>query len=159
MHIDDLERYWLIAVAAVLGCFAAALIAGVFVFGVELPSPIGRINPTEIDQSEFAETGVRHMGGNQYTVYMIAQMWVYQPSEVRVPTGAEVTFYITSKDISHGIIIEQHDVNLMLLPGQIAQATTTFRRPGTYRMICHEYCGTGHQGMIGKIVVGEEEGE
>lgn len=153
MHIDQFERYWLIAVAAVLGAFAAALLVSVFVFGVRLPSPVGRINPTEIDQTEFAQPGIYHMGGNQYNVYMIAQMWRFTPPEIRVPRGAEVTFWITSQDITHGIIIEQHDVNLMLLPGQVARTTVTFERIGTYRMVCHEYCGPGHQNMVGTIIV------
>jgi cytochrome c oxidase subunit 2 len=153
MHIDDLERYWLVAVAVVLGAFTAALFVSVFVFGISLPSPVGRIDPTTIEQTEFAQTGLRHMGGDQYTVHMVAQMWRYEPSEVRVPAGSEVTFIITSKDITHGLIIEEHDVNLMLLPGQVARATATFARPGTYRLICHEYCGPGHHNMIGEIIV------
>jgi cytochrome c oxidase subunit 2 len=62
---------------------------------------------------------------------------------------------MTSKDITHGIIIEQHDVNLMLLPGQVTRATTTFNRPGTYQMVCHEYCGPGHHNMISTVIVEE----
>jgi cytochrome c oxidase subunit 2 len=156
MHIDQFERYWLIAVGAVLGAFTAALLVSVFVFGVTLPSPVGRIDPTTIDQSEFAEPGLRHMGGNQYTAHVIAQMWMFVPRELTVPQGAEVTFIMTSRDITHGILIEEHDVNLMLLPGQVARATTTFDRPGTYQMICHEYCGPGHHNMIGTIIVEEQ---
>jgi cytochrome c oxidase subunit 2 len=155
MRIDELERYWLISVSVVLGAFVAALFASVFVFGINLPSPVGRIDPTRVDETEFAEVGLRHMGDNQYTVHMTAQMWRYDPTEVRVPAGSEVTFIITSKDITHGIIIEEHAVNLMLLPGQIARATATFNRPGTYRMVCHEYCGPGHHNMIGTIIVEE----
>jgi cytochrome c oxidase subunit 2 len=155
MHIDELERYWLIAVSVVLGAFTAALLASVFVFGVSLPSPVGRIDPMEIETSEFADPGLRHMGDNQYTAHIIAQMWRYTPGEIRVPVGSEVTFVMTSKDITHGIIIEQHDVNLMLLPGQVTRATTTFNRPGTYQMVCHEYCGPGHHNMIGQVVVEE----
>ena len=34
MHIDRLERYWIIAVGVVLGAFGAAIVASVVVFGV-----------------------------------------------------------------------------------------------------------------------------
>jgi cytochrome c oxidase subunit 2 len=156
MHIDELERYWLISVSVVLGAFTAALLASVFVFGVELPSPVGRIDPTTIGEGEFAEPGLRHMGGNQYTAHIIAQMWIYNPNEIRVPVGSEVTFIMTSKDITHGIIIEEHDVNLMLLPGQVTRTTATFERPGTFEMVCHEYCGPGHHSMIGQVIVEEQ---
>ncbi|NJO06850.1 MAG: hypothetical protein HC876_15760 [Chloroflexaceae bacterium] len=92
MHIDVLERYWLIAVGVTLGTFTAALLAGIFIFGLRTPSPVGRIDPTMIDQTEFAETGLRDMGNNRYEVYMLAQMWSFRPSEITVPAGAEVTF-------------------------------------------------------------------
>lgn len=155
MHIDQFERYWLIAVAVVLGAFSAALFVGIVAFGVRLPSPVGRIDPTQIQQTEFATPGIRDMGNNRYTVHLVAQMWNFNPGEIRVPKGAEVTFFMTSRDVTHGIIIEQHDVNLMLLPGQIARSTTVFDRPGTYHLICHEYCGPGHQNMVGTIIVEE----
>lgn len=160
MHIDELERYWILAVAAMLGAFLAALLASVFIFGIELPSPVGRLNPTQLDQTEFATPGLRSMGGNRYTAHIVAQMWSFdigqaagQPAEIRVPRGAEVTFVVTSKDVTHGFQIEQHNVNLMLLPGQIAREAALFDRPGTYRIICHEYCGPGHQNMIATIIV------
>jgi cytochrome c oxidase subunit 2 len=49
---------------------------------------------------------------------------------------------------------------MMLLPGQISTLTATFDKPGTYNVICHEYCGAGgptigHHTMYGQIVVDE----
>jgi len=158
MH--TLERYWLMAVFGMLGAFGAALLASVFIFGISLPSPVGRVDPRQLDQTEFASPGVRNMGDNRYTAHIVAEMWRFnigqglgQPAEIRIPRGAEVTFFVTSKDVTHGFQIEQHDVNLMLLPGQIAQATARFNRTGTFHIICHEYCGPGHQTMYATIVV------
>jgi cytochrome c oxidase subunit 2 len=31
----------------------------------------------------------------------------------------------------------------------------TFEEPGTYHVICNEYCGQGHSGMHGKLIVRE----
>jgi cytochrome c oxidase subunit 2 len=158
MHLHRLERYWIIAIAFVIGAFLAALIASVFVFGVRLPSPVGEIDPESlgpkrVQETQFAEPGVRHMGGNQYTAHVLAQTWYFEPKELHVPVGAEVTFFVTSRDVTHGFIIEEHNINLMLIPGEISSAKTTFDRPGTYRIICHEYCGSGHHTMIGEIIV------
>jgi hypothetical protein len=41
MHIDRYERIYIIASAAVLGAFFAALLASALVFGVHLPEPQG----------------------------------------------------------------------------------------------------------------------
>lgn len=153
MHVDRLERIWIIAASATLGVFLAALIAGAVIFGVRLPDLGGFVNPSELDQTEFANPGVRDMGDNQYEVYMVARMWSFTPTEIRVPAGAEVTFHVTSADITHGFLIEHHNVNMELVPGHIATLRATFQRPGTYAILCHEYCGRGHHLMHGQIIV------
>lgn len=162
MHIDQFEKYWLIAVFVVIGAFTAALFASVFIFGVRLPSPAERIDPRElapkqIDQTEFAEPGLRHMGDNQYTAHVLAQTWFFKPKEICVPVGSDVTFFVTSKDVTHGFIIEEHNVNLMLIPGQVSRTKAPFNRVGEFRIICHEYCGSGHHTMIAKMIVAENE--
>lgn len=158
MHIDPLERYWLLAISVVVGAFTAALLASVFIFGVRLPGPSGRIDPQElspktIGQTEFAEPGLRHMGRNQYTAHFLAQTWFFTPKEIRIPVGADVTFVVTSKDVIHGFIIQEHNVNMMIIPGQISRTSAKFEHPGEYLIICHEYCGSGHQTMFAKIIV------
>ncbi|MCL5997610.1 MAG: cytochrome C oxidase subunit II [Chloroflexi bacterium] len=163
MHIDRLERYWLTAVAAMLGSFVAALVVSVTVFGIRLPSPVDRIDPQHLEETEFAEPGIRAVGGNRYEVHIVAKMWSYDagpeagaagaPPVIRIPNGSQVTFYVTSRDIIHGFYIEQHSVNLEVIPGQVARASTLFNRPGTYKIICNQYCGAGHQTMYGDIIV------
>lgn len=157
MHIDQFERTWINAVVVVLGIFFASLIAGAALFGVRTPESGGFLNPQEIMDSEFASPGVRHMGGNRYEARILAQKWNFTPSEIRVPVGAEVTFIITSRDITHGFLIEDHNANLEIIPGHIGRVHATFNEEGTYHFLCHEYCGRLHQAMYGKIIV--EDGE
>jgi cytochrome c oxidase subunit 2 len=164
MHIDRLERYWLIAVFSVMGVFIAALLASVFIFGVRLPSTNEKIDPRslapkEIVNTEFAEPGLRHMGDNAYTAHFLAQTWFFKPDEICVPVGADVSFAVTSKDVVHGFIIEGHNVNMMLVPGEISRTRASFNRVGTFRIICHEYCGSGHHTMIAKIIVAQNAQE
>jgi cytochrome c oxidase subunit II len=166
MHIDKYERYWIIIVAAALGVFFAALLAGALIFGVRAPDKVGAINPNALDQTEFANPGIFDMGDNHYNVYMVASYrrgWIFDAGQeekidgknqvLRFPQGAKVTFYVTSEDITHGFIIEEHNANVELVPGQIARVTTTFNRSGTFHIQCHEYCGSGHQGMWAQIIV------
>jgi len=41
----------------------------------------------------------------------------------------------------------------MLIPGFIATFTTRFDKAGERLMPCHEYCGTGHGAMWGRVQV------
>lgn len=153
MHVDKYERWWIIIVVATLSAFLAALVVGAVVFGVRLPEPVDIVNPSQLNEAGFSETGLVHMGDNQYEVRMIARMWSFSPRTITVPEGAVVTFLIASADITHGFIIEHHNVNLQLVPGHIARATVTFDHPGEWHFLCHEYCGRGHQTMHGVVVV------
>jgi cytochrome c oxidase subunit 2 len=153
MHIDRLERYWLIAVAVTLGAFIAALTASIVIFGVRLPSPVDRIDPRNLQGTGFEEPTLRDLGDGRYEAYILAEMWKFTPKEFTIPQGSYVTFYVTSKDVTHGFEIEKHNANLMLLPGQIARVEVHFNRVGDFHIICHEYCGPGHQNMVAKITV------
>ena len=90
VHIDKYERYWLIAVAAMLGAFAAALVATAVVFGIRLPSPVGRVDPQNLADSDFANPGVVNLGNNTYEVHVVAKMWAY--GIVRKPASADLAF-------------------------------------------------------------------
>jgi cytochrome c oxidase subunit 2 len=160
MEINKLEKYWLVAVMSVLGAFAAATIAAVTIFGIRLPSPVDRINPLFLEGTEFANPGVRQIAGNRFEAYITAKSWSFNagsdagvPPTLRFPAGSEVTFYVTSLDVMHGFQIENHTINLELVPGQVARSTVSFNRPGTFHIICNHYCGAGHQIMYGTIVV------
>jgi len=64
-----------------------------------------------------------------------------------------VTFRITSRDVIHGFEITGKNANVMLIPGQISLVKVKFDEPGEHYIICHEYCGIGHQNMFAKIIV------
>ena len=64
-----------------------------------------------------------------------------------------MTFYVTSRDIIHGFYLENHSINLEVIPGYVARGTVNFNQAGTFKIICDQYCGAGHQIMYGQVVV------
>jgi cytochrome c oxidase subunit 2 len=89
-----------------------------------------------------------------YQVYSVAKMWQFEPSEIFIPVGSEVDFFVTSKDVVHGFNIAEKNVNLMAIYGNISKQTVRFDKPGVYKITCHEYCGVGHQNMQAEVIVG-----
>lgn len=159
MHIDKREQLWIIISTITLSAFFAALLIGAVVFGVRLPEPDGFVNPSALHNTPFAEPGIVQVGENDYEVYMTARMWAFTPSQISVPLDSNVTFYITSSDITHGYMIEHHNINIELVPGHVAKASVTFDGLGEFAMLCHEYCGRGHHLMWGTITVFDPEAE
>lgn len=154
MKVHVYEKAFLWVGALMLVAFGAALVYTSVAMGIHLPGAEARVDPTALgSEPPFDDPGVREVGPNRYEVVMIGRVWAFEPSEIRVPAGAEVTFYATSADVIHGVHVEDSRVNMMLIPGQVARNTYTFEEPGEYLMVCHEYCGAGHHGMYGTVIV------
>jgi cytochrome c oxidase subunit 2 len=148
------ELAWILPSIALPVGMLVALTVTAFGAGIHLPGVAGRIDPRAVDQTPpFNAPGVVQVAPGRYEVRLTAQVWSFAPNEIRVPAGSLVHFTMTSKDVVHGFFIPAADVNVMLLPGQIAHVEARFDRPGTYPMICHEYCGIAHHVMAGTIIV------
>jgi cytochrome c oxidase subunit 2 len=87
------------------------------------------------------------------TVRMIGQQYSFTPQCILVPAATPITFRATSSDAVHGLLIEGTNINTMLIPGYISVTTARFSTPGEHLMPCHEFCGTGHEGMWAKVKV------
>jgi cytochrome c oxidase subunit 2 len=154
MRVHDYEKAFLWVGAALLVVFLSTLTYTSVAMGIHLPGHVGQVDPAQVRSlPPFDNPGVRRTGEHTYEAVILGQVWQFIPNEIRVPAGAEVTFTATSVDVIHGLEIQGTTLNLMLIPGQISRNTYTFREPGEHLMICHEYCGVGHQLMYGKVVV------
>jgi len=145
--MDRAERLALVASAFVMAGFFVAMVYAATGLGIGVPTCVTDVAP-------FSEGKIIDKGGNHYEVHVVAKMWSFDPAEINLPPGADVDLYLSAKDVMHGLYIERTDVNLMAIPGSVNAARVTFRQPGTYAMVCHEYCGTGHQNMAGRFVIG-----
>lgn len=154
MHIEQYEKFFLRLTAVTLVLFFGAIAASALSSQVTLHDPPGRVDPAALSSTPpFDAPGVYERDDGEYEVIMIAQTWSFVPNEVRVPEGSTVHFVMTSRDVTHGFMITGVVANVMLLPGQISHATVRFDRPGEHLIICHEYCGLGHQNMFARIFV------
>jgi len=129
---------------AVMVLFLVGLLVLATGFGVDVPGCVTEMKPFERDT--LFQTGER-----RWELHVVARMWAYQMPPVELPVGSEVDIYLTSGDVVHGFHIDRTNVNLMAVPGTVTYARVLFREPGDYPIVCHEYCGIGHQQMVGII--------
>ena len=154
MPIERLERSFLWAAGAMIVIFFATVTVSAFAWGLQLPSPGGRVDPEALDRTPpFDKPGLREIAPGQYEADMVALTWAFLPNKLEIPRGSTVTFKITSKDVIHGFEIPGKRANVMLIPGQVSSVTVKFDEPGEFLYICHEYCGIAHHAMFGTIVV------
>lgn len=158
MHIDRYERWYLFGAIALLLVFMLALAVSSFAWGIRVPVPYEQVDPRTVATPPSPwglseEERVRELAPGRYEAYILGQMWQFTPKLITVPKGSTITFYLTSKDVQHGLKLSGTNINMMVLPGQVSVLTATFDTPGTYNFICHEYCGALHHTMYGQLVV------
>lgn len=76
--------------------------------------------------------------------------------------GKPYRFNVTSTDVNHGFGIYDEEMVLLAqtqaMPGYTNPLTITFKTPGTYKILCLEYCSIGHHIMIKDIIVKPDGG-
>ena len=156
-HHDQIakwERRW-IAVSGLMSLTFVILIAyNLATEGGHIAQVAARGTPdTLLSRQLFAEPGLRITGPGQAQVAIVAQAFNFVPERIRVPVDTEVTFYLTARDVIHGWQVVNTNLNVEVIPGEISVLRYTFTRPGTYLTVCNQYCGIGHQNMLGAIEV------
>jgi len=158
MEIHRFEKFWLVVSLLLIFGFVTTIVYGAVGAGVAMVNDDGgTVDPQDITASEnFREPGVYEAGNGEYDVYVEARQFSFRPGSsdpIEVPANSRVTFHVTSSDVTHGFSVVGTNINTMVIPGQVAQITTVFEEPGTYYVVCHEYCGAAHHGMEGQIRV------
>ena len=97
--------------------------------------------------------GVFEVGPNRYEAVVVAFEGGFDPSEMRFPVGAEVSFRVRSVDLVHGFLIEGTGIEFEIDPIEPGLATHTFEEAGEYNLLCYVYCGGGHPAMLGTVIV------
>jgi len=119
---------------------------------------IANINPPTgsqtVDPAKYSiSPGLNKTGPDTYDAYYVAKAFTFQPNDLKIPVNSTVHFYVTSADVVHGFFVPHTDLNMMAVPGWVNNETHRFTKKGTYLLLCHEYCGIGHQDMFAKIEV------
>lgn len=149
MSINVFEkRAFLLAVGSV-GVSLGLIAYATWGMGINVPTCI------PLGTKPFDQASVTKLDGKNYEVHYIARMWAFEPSVLRIPTGSTLDIYAATKDVTHGLLIAGTNVNLMLVPGAIANGRVHFAKPGLYTIVCHEYCGRNHQNMNARIEVSD----
>ena len=146
MTITQLEKriVW-ISLVFVLLLFGFAALA-INTFHVGLPTCLTTVKPFQ--KGELITHSPTH-----YELHYVARMWRFEPQEVTVPTGSTVDIYLSTADVTHGLILLGTDLNLMAVPGVVNYTRVKFDKPRVYQLLCQEYCGTGHDRMAANLRV------
>ena len=87
-------------------------------------------------------------------IKVTAKKFEYSPNEIRIKKGVPVVLEFTSLDRVHGFTIpDLGGVRATIEPGKATRVTIMAPKAGTYEFHCDLFCGEGHEGMTGRIIV------
>lgn len=139
------KRIIWIAVAFVIVLLGLSALA-INLFHVGLPTCLSDVKPFQ--KGELIAHSPTH-----YEVHYVARMWKFEPEDVTVPEGSTVDIYLSAADVTHGLILLGTNLNLMAVPGVVNYARVKFDKPHVYQLLCHEFCGAGHDRMAAELHV------
>jgi cytochrome c oxidase subunit 2 len=95
-------------------------------------------------------------------IFVVAKQWMWKTqhpggereiNELHVPVDRPVRLVMSSEDVIHSFFVPALRVKQDVVPGRYETMWFQATRPGTYGILCAEYCGTDHSGMLGRVVV------
>jgi cytochrome c oxidase subunit II len=95
-------------------------------------------------------------GQTERIIKITAKKFEYSPNEIRIKKGVPVVLEFTSLDRVHGFTVpDLGGIRATIEPGKVTQVRIMAPKAGTYEFHCDLFCGDGHEGMTGKIIVEE----
>jgi cytochrome c oxidase subunit II len=92
-------------------------------------------------------------GDSEQHVSMQAMKFDYLPDQVTVKKGKPVALELTTLDRLHGFDAPSLGLHTQIEPGPPTVVHFTPEKAGSFGVHCDVFCGDGHEGMAGRIVV------
>jgi cytochrome c oxidase subunit 2 len=101
-------------------------------------------------QDAGAET---HVGKGVKEIRMTAKKYEYEPGVITVKQGEHVRLIIMPLDHDHGFKIDAYHIDELLKKGEPTTIEFTADTTGAFPFQCSHFCGLGHKGMKGELIV------
>ena len=92
---------------------------------------------------------------NEQVIQITAKRFEYSPKEITLKKGVPAVFEFTSLDRLHGFNCPGLRLRTDIHPGKTNTLRFTPDKAGTFPFHCDNFCGSGHEGMRGTIIVTE----
>jgi cytochrome c oxidase subunit 2 len=82
-----------------------------------------------------------------------AERFKFTPAVIELKLGQPVVLELTTLDRKHGFQVPDLKVDESIEPGKVTRVRIVPDKAGTFPFHCDIFCGSGHEEMVGEIVV------
>lgn len=86
-------------------------------------------------------------------IKVVAKKFDFTPGEIHLKRGEPVVLELNTLDVVMGFNAPDFGVRCDIVPGAVSRVRFTPERAGEFAFHCDIFCGSGHEGMTGTIVV------
>jgi cytochrome c oxidase subunit II len=90
-----------------------------------------------------------------YDFQITSRKYEFGPSSLRAKKGDHLRLVIVALDHDHGFRLDEFHINKKIERGKTVTVDFTADKAGTFSFRCSNFCGLGHGGMKGTLVVEE----
>ena len=98
-------------------------------------------------------TGLVLAQSKERVITIVARRFVFLPGEIELKRGEPVVFELTAPEVVMGFSIPAMKLRTDIIPGQVARLRVVPQQVGTFGFLCDVFCGDGHEGMSGQLIV------
>ncbi len=106
---------------------------------------------------DMKEAKATRTGDDAVDVKLIAVRSRFVPDKIEAKVGDTVTIHVTNveqtSDMIHGFAIAEHNLNVIMDPGETRTMQVKLTKPGVFPFYCTNFCSALHQEMQGYLTV------
>src|SRR5579862_8958526 len=84
---------------------------------------------------------------------VVARKFVFIPNEIVVRLGEAVVLEFSAPEVAMGFFAPELGLRALIVPGEGARVSWRADKAGRFDFLCDVFCGDGHEGMNGHLVV------
>ncbi len=103
-----------------------------------------------------ADVVVRVTGHQWYWTYNVTYAngtTAHFTSDLVLKANQTVKLYVDAADVAHSFFIPALALHIDAIPGHVNEYWFKPTQPGTYTIVCTQFCGVGHYTMVGTLTV------
>jgi cytochrome c oxidase subunit II len=86
-------------------------------------------------------------------IKVIAKKFEFVPNEIHVKQGESVVLQFTAPEVPMGFNLADFGMRTDITPGKVSTLALTPDKSGTFTFVCDLFCGSGHEDMMGTLIV------
>jgi cytochrome c oxidase subunit 2 len=100
-----------------------------------------------------ASRGSAQGGAAPRVIPVVARKFVFIPGEIALRQGESVVLEFSAPEVAMGFFCAELNLRALIVPGSPVRVPFTAARAGRFDFICDVFCGDGHEGMQGHLLV------